>query len=1849
MFRRGHPHGGTVQVAAIRLRQTFATGKAEENLIPYTPQKTFDCAGETPVLLKFAANDDRLVVAFAQGPILVFDVNVFLNSSESRIQRPTPMVFPSEPSGYPRALYPNPGDHPELVAVLRGVYGQDRGLYVEVLDVVNHKIIGGWYSSTNLDAMPVSVSWSPRGKQIAIGTHSGDILLYTPQDTSMLALKGHVPRPSNPALNECCPIATTWLANPTFHVVYAPPQAIARYDAESVDAPEETHLIVQHDKNPANNGEVTLENPCLPYGAKRVPGPLNVVLKNWGSVKFLIFAGDGPASDIGVIGCVGEQWGNLALEETSRPALPLTAEMDESALFGLELDLTANESLDMSEQPGDDTPQLPPAPILMAYTSEGALVAWHVIAQREGQYPGMTSVPGSSLMSARPITPPPTNTQPASQPSPFSQPAAAQSTSPFGAPKPTGAFGTTSTAPAFGSTSFGSSAAPAFGSTGFGSTAAPAAPATSAPSFGGGGFSAFESGNKPSFGGAAPSGTSPFAAAAAASSLDTKPATSTTTTTSPFGAASTASPFGAPASKPAFGQTGFGFGQAPAAASPAAPTFGQSSLGFGQPAKPPAGPTAPAAPASGGAFGAFASKPSTFGAAAASATETTTPAASSPFGKPPAFGATSTPAPAFGQTGFGFGAAPKAPAALGSSSTPASGGFGAFAGKTASFGSAASSPPASDTSPKPAEAPKLSTPPATTGLGAFTKPGSGFGAFGSAQGGDSKPSPFALAAAGAAEKKESVASAGFGKPTSLGSLGLGKPPGAPSGPTAFGQTSSLGFGVKPPAQDKPKEAAPAAPSFGSGGGFAAFAANRTTSFGGTKPAEGKEDAAKTIFGGTSSKPTQAFSSIGLGRALNRKDDDDDDEPARKEAFPETEITDKEPTTEGDAALSFGSLGLGLGAPPAAAAPPSSTPTTTPAKGASTPQTSPSKTPATPSTHGLFSTPGSTAFGTAPKTDTTPTPSPSKTPSTPAAGFGAFGKGTSTSGFGSFANSTPIASAFSPQSTPKTESTPSTPTSATPSAAPGPVFGQSNIFGGSSIFGQSSAFGGAASKFSAPTAPSGSAFSAFATPGKPSGFGQTPANDKGKGKEKEKDDDEKSSSPSKSPSLLDRIGAAPAKSPSLLDRMGPPPPSRVEPLPPDSEEEGEGDDDLEEVDLPEGEGAEEYDSEEEDYDLEDGEDGYGEEEGEEDEEEEEGEEGELQDDEPGHTGAFDKPKAKSEEAPASGSAFRLTPPPTKTETSKAASEPPPPVTAPIPRFETPTGGVVPSKAFPVGGRPVSAFGGMPARSSPLASNPPFTADEEASGPSKATQQKPALNLSLPPKPAFSPFPGFTDAEKKPSPPLFPTAPTPTSANSMLGGMRSGAPSPVSAPFPKPPFSLGPSPSPPPTMTSPARLNPPPVTPTTQSQQFQPTPGETPLQQQFAEIYLGVEARKIVEQRAQIVAPRGGRTLQDLANVEKWGISDLAAFQQIVKGLDRETATLKEHAIDIAKSFAELQSLQLQAEVKQEEMVRYSKANKDPEFKRMINVRGLGPEQEESQAKLRKQMQTVGDRIQQLEDVLESQRRRLEMHRTGRHRIEAPTLDTVNRTCRNIDIALDQRAAEVSRLVTAVDALRISPAVASPPRVKTNAETSKHARQASVAHARAANDALAAENTAARLKNLLSRARTEPLLSVASDAPAVQTLRQSQSQHQSQSQSTAAVAPASRPLFGSTASALPSSGSLNFFNRDTTASTSAPIAPLFNATSFPKTPPPALPAFNWPTATALTPTPSPDAGDSTSSLANRAGGSGSRRQARHVGSVKLPPANTSPSPTANPQAAKTAAFDWGPLQDFSPPTAKRTRDD
>ena len=265
--------------------------------------------------------------------------------------------------------------------------------------------------------------------------------------------------------------------------------------------------------------------------------------------------------------------------------------------------------------------------------------------------------PGSTPFGAAPAAPTPFGAAPAA-PTPFgATPAFGASTSSFGAPASTPAFGGfgAASAPAFGgfgaasSAAFGAStsspfgqSAPAFGG-GFGATSTPAFGATSTPAFG------------------APSGTPAFGGFGA--------------TSAPAFGATSAPAFGAASSAPAFG--GFGAASAPAFGAVSTPAFGAASSapafgGFGATSAPafgavstPAFGAPSAAPAFGAPGGLFGAKPATtsgFGFNASSSSlfgAVSTPA----FGAPQPssaglFGAASTPA--FGGGGSLFGAPPPA-------------------------------------------------------------------------------------------------------------------------------------------------------------------------------------------------------------------------------------------------------------------------------------------------------------------------------------------------------------------------------------------------------------------------------------------------------------------------------------------------------------------------------------------------------------------------------------------------------------------------------------------------------------------------------------------------------------------------------------------------------------------------------------------------------------------------------------------------------------------------------------------------------------------------------------------------------------------------------------------------------------------------------------------------------------------------------------------------------------------------------------------------------------------------------------------------------------------------------------
>lgn len=540
-----------------------------------------------------------------------------------------------------------------------------------------------------------TVSWSPKGKQIAVGLQSGDIITFSPTETNKPKFVFGKPLSAN---NQSV-IAMTWLSNTTIHTIYAPPGPL------NPDA-EQTHLVVSLDPKKNTAADIKLMTPYFPSPAIRPPGSFVAVLRNWEPARLLLFAGDSTSSDIGVLGTTqDDSWHNFSLEETSTPSLPLDKDMNDTVLMALELDLTSTETHHHTSASGE-TFELPPPPIMYAYASDGTLLGWVVVNIQGGAYPGMVASPPaisaltmtSSIsqndmqMTSTPITPVtgPSSDGAFGQPS---QPTFGQSS--FGKlqpPQPTfgqpSAFGQSSQpSSSFGQPSaFGQSPSPSFGQSSppFGSSA----PTTGFGSFSAAGPAKF---GQSSFGFGGSSSPAP-----PESALRVGPSTSAedpmaSNETTPFSGLSLGSTSGVK-SVPAFGSGSTMFGQtalSPPASNPEVKPGSGSGSGVLGAIKPASG------------FGAFSnlnSQPNAFGTMASKETNTSEAAKpASAFGKS-GFEAKSSGAfgqPAFGHSNFGqSGGSAFGKSSFGVTSAPieqtTNRGFGAFAsGKPSAFSTVA--------------------------------------------------------------------------------------------------------------------------------------------------------------------------------------------------------------------------------------------------------------------------------------------------------------------------------------------------------------------------------------------------------------------------------------------------------------------------------------------------------------------------------------------------------------------------------------------------------------------------------------------------------------------------------------------------------------------------------------------------------------------------------------------------------------------------------------------------------------------------------------------------------------------------------------------------------------------------------------------------------------------------------------------------------------------------------------------------------------------------------------------------------------------------------------------------------
>ncbi|KAJ7650651.1 hypothetical protein FB45DRAFT_819946 [Roridomyces roridus] len=1646
-----------------------------------------------------------------------------------------PIQVFQESSSPPVQILPNPSNEPDLAQLVAIVRSDGT---VQMLDM-QMQSKGAW-AGTDFENAPVAASWSPKGKQLAIALRTGDILTFGTTNNAT-PLK-HIPATANSPL-----VSLQWIG-PTFTFRTS-------YGSNTGDPP---HHIVSLDSRSNVAAFVQLTHP-FPLPDRQQSSQV-LILHRWDQdpnppsgeeAKALIVVGDLSSTDLEVLGNSGSRWFQQSQENPL--SVPLDKNDEDTFLLALDVDLTAE------------------TPIMYAYLNDGTVQGWHISHPESKPYAGLSHAtqpspsPGASAF-GQPTSP---------TPSAFG----AATTSAFGQPSPS--FGQSSAfpqKPAFGQSAFGSSSSgfgssgttSAFGQSSFGSASKPASAFGSSAT-----TSAFGSSNSGGFGA--------FASSPSAFGATSPPPTAPPLTSTPSVSMGEATPS-------AFG--GLSLGGSDTASDNNSKAVGGGIFGSPSPLplppNHPANQVTPSPPASfsdpalvkpAGGFGAFGAvtggafanpkQPSAFGAGGAfsggafsggGSDATSGTATTSAFGKPSfgssAFGQTGfgqKPASAFGQTGFSSGAS------MTPASAPASGGFSGFATGATGFGNTSAS----------------GTPSTSSG---------GFGAFASG-----------TTAFGAAASSNNSATSPTAAPTSAF--------GAPS------STTQSAFG---------------------GGGASAF--NRPT----TPPVSAFGATSVSAFG---SQPLQSSVTSSPDSPRDGGADSPNDSPppaAPKMTF----TTSNPPTTTGafgnlKSASSGFKLASGFGAFGSAA--PTSSPflnTGSPTKPAvsafsgfgGTPPATPSAATASPA----FGSPS--VLGGAKSAFSPASPSPTSTPTPPVSGgFGAFGGSpvglaastTPAKSFGDLLkigdepksvfskpqSATPIkpVSVFSP---PPKEAEDGTPKSKEKEDKEAGMSGESS-FG---TLSQSSSFvdvSGEAedadgevddeddgeedhdadsflsesfesdseppdddddddphspSPSAVPLPPSRSPSStprAEAVPEILVSKSPTPSEDSDSSEGRLSTIREESTTPPGSPEKNQRPPESPPKTPVIAPApVAPSPfgiglgrpstrPTRSSPLAnaPVSGDEEEKQKSVQEEKTPKPRPASPKTV----------------------------------------FGVLPTKTAESDEEPKSAKPARPKTPPLSALSFGSSAPKMPLAGAPLPSF-TKTSPGIPS---PSSSTPLTGFFGQSAQPATATSPPlntPATVPKGFFGQATTSSGTPPPNPATPafslPKGLFGQTPpaGASSSSSPTTPVPLPapqaalpnaSTPLPASQRGLFGSQ------PVSG-FPK----------------TPSPLAAPPEASMEEGMQKECALLFTSMTRELEDFRLLAQAAN--QRRVELTKSAGGsKRSADLSDKAKWALPDALQFGKTMRVYERDLEDLKEDRLQRQKLIRELQSNLLKAGTRREEIGRFLKAQHDNDFAKMLKSRTLGPEHLETQTQLRRSIRAMQDRIQKLEAHLQESKKRLSRANSGNPGLRAPTLDTLNRTFRNMDIALDNQTNDVDRLAARIAKIDMK-------------ESSRGGRHASTRDARLPDPvsrqrpfdvtphvavttaaALNAERSAHKLKRALLAVRKEPLLNTqaASASPAPLAFKTPQAQG---------------PGF------------------DLGLGSLGPQTPIraFSVGSFspgPETPP--MAGFDFPEDN-FNPSPPPP-------VRRGAGGSGKTRVSASVPLKRTAGTPATPSPPS---------FDWGPLPDF-----------
>ncbi|XP_049775137.1 nuclear pore complex protein Nup214 isoform X2 [Schistocerca cancellata] len=207
------------------------------------------------------------------------------------------------------------------------------------------------------EAQAACFSWSPRGKQLVVGTRYGELIQYKPDLKPVKTL----PAPTL-SENPVSVVNVTWISNYQFAAVYH----------DKVNETERPGLVIVNAPKSGAVSFVNFDDICYSSGELRRPQFYLHHQQTWN----VILVASANSMEVGVIGLTEDQlsWQQWMQEDACRAELPMSSDKQETFPIGLALDTSTTHEL-----PWGDNQMIPPMPVLHLLSHKGVLCLFYVI------------------------------------------------------------------------------------------------------------------------------------------------------------------------------------------------------------------------------------------------------------------------------------------------------------------------------------------------------------------------------------------------------------------------------------------------------------------------------------------------------------------------------------------------------------------------------------------------------------------------------------------------------------------------------------------------------------------------------------------------------------------------------------------------------------------------------------------------------------------------------------------------------------------------------------------------------------------------------------------------------------------------------------------------------------------------------------------------------------------------------------------------------------------------------------------------------------------------------------------------------------------------------------------------------------------------------------------------------------------------------------------------------------------------------------------------------------------------------------------------------------------------------